>query len=97
MDENVRGPVTTGLRARGVDCLTAREDGYDHTDDEFVLARATGLGRVVLTYDNDFLRIAHEWLAEGRSFPGIIKSNGRRIPPGVEIEQVLRICLNSRP
>ncbi len=92
LDENVRGPVTRGLRTHDVDCLTAMEDGYDCTHDELVLARATALGRVVLTYDDDFLRIAHQWLAESRPFPGIIKSNGKRVPPGIEIEQVWHIC-----
>lgn len=37
MDENVRGAITRGLRRRGVDVVTAWEDGRAATPDPDVL------------------------------------------------------------
>ena len=60
MDEQVPGPLTDGLRRRGVDVLTAQGDGRGETDDEDLLDRAAELGRVLVTEDQDFLRIADQ-------------------------------------
>ena len=43
MDEQVHLAITTGLRVRGVDVLTAQEDGRSNTPDDVVLDRATEL------------------------------------------------------
>ena len=58
MDVHVRRAVTTGLRLRGVDILTAQEDGAGEFDDPRLLDRATELGRVLLTQDDDLLKEA---------------------------------------
>jgi len=47
MDVHVRAEVTDGLRARGVDVLTAQEDGTAELDDPELLDHATALGRVL--------------------------------------------------
>jgi predicted nuclease of predicted toxin-antitoxin system len=57
-DENVPGAIVEGLRQRGIDVLTAQEDGFDETPDPLVLDRAGELGRVLFTRDDDFLREA---------------------------------------
>lgn len=54
MDVNVPGPITRQLRRRGVDVLTAQEDGHDAVPDELMLARATALGRILFTHDIRF-------------------------------------------
>jgi hypothetical protein len=72
MDHHVADAITTNLRQRGVDVMTAREDGATRTDDEALLARATLLGRALFTHDNDFLRIGPDWQRGGRSFAGVI-------------------------
>lgn len=41
MDHNVPRAVTVGLRLRGVDVITAYEDGADDMDDSALLDRAT--------------------------------------------------------
>jgi hypothetical protein len=59
-DENVAFPVVVALRAAGHDLVTALEDGRanQHIPDPDVLARATGLGRAVLTGNRrDFVRL----------------------------------------
>jgi predicted nuclease of predicted toxin-antitoxin system len=58
MDVHVRRAVTTGLRLRGVDVLTAQEDGAGGFDDPRLLNRATELGRVLFTQDDDLLKEA---------------------------------------
>ena len=58
-DVHVRAAVTEGLRLRGVDVLTAQEDGAATMDDPDLLDRAGELGRVIFTQDQDFLREAH--------------------------------------
>ena len=40
LDHNVRSAVAVGLRRRGVDVLTAAEDGRERLEDEALLARA---------------------------------------------------------
>ncbi len=58
MDHHVHGAITAGLRRRGVDCLTAEEDGTSRLHDEQLLERATYLGRVLFTNVEDLLVIA---------------------------------------
>ena len=49
LDVHVRRAVTAGLRLRGVDVLTAQEDGAREYDDASLLDRAAELGRVLFT------------------------------------------------
>ena len=72
LDHNVRAAVAGGLRQRGIDVLTAYEDGAAELDDESLLDRAAQLGRVFFTHDDDFLVIAHRWQEAKRSFIGIV-------------------------
>jgi uncharacterized protein with PIN domain len=68
MDEHVPTAVTTGLRLRGVDVLTAREAGLLAASDKEHLALAADEGRVLFTQDADFLRLH----AEGIAHTGIV-------------------------
>ncbi len=54
-DENFPGPIVRRLRLLGHDVLTAHDDGRanQRIPDPDVLARATALGRAVLTDDRD--------------------------------------------
>jgi predicted nuclease of predicted toxin-antitoxin system len=72
MDHNLHEAITRALVARKVNCLTARDDNAAQFDDEALLRRASELGRVVVTHDTDFLRIASAWLREGKVFNGVI-------------------------
>jgi predicted nuclease of predicted toxin-antitoxin system len=72
LDHNVRAAVVAGLRQRGVDVLTAYEDGAAEWDDETLLRHAHDLQRVFFTHDEDFLAIADRWLTAKRPFSGIV-------------------------
>jgi predicted nuclease of predicted toxin-antitoxin system len=58
MDVHVPAAITDGLRLRGVDVLTAQEDGTGEFFDSDLLDRATALGRVLFTQDKGLLREA---------------------------------------
>ena len=64
MDVHVRRAITEGLRLRGVGVLTAQEDGAGDFEDPDLLDRATALGRVLFTQDDDLLREANQCLAD---------------------------------
>ena len=55
MDHHVPKAITNGLRLRGVDVLTAYEDGTREYEDADLLDRATELQRVLFTQDDDLL------------------------------------------
>lgn len=48
MDQHVPRSITVGLRLRGVDVITAYEDGTSNMDDSELLDRARELGRVLV-------------------------------------------------
>ncbi len=54
-DVHVPLAITRGLRRRGIDVLTAQEDGAATLTDEHLLDRAMGLKRILFTQDEDFL------------------------------------------
>ena len=72
MDVHVPGAITEGLRRRGVDVLTSQEDGTRRADDEQLIARATALGRLLVSQDEDLLTLAAQWQAAGWEFAGLI-------------------------
>src|SRR4051794_34263836 len=55
MDVHVPAAITRALRRRGLDVLTAQEDGAARMLDPALLDRVAELGRVVFTRDTDFL------------------------------------------
>jgi len=86
MDHHVPGPVTSALRRRGYDVLTAAEDQAEERDVEILLARATQQGRVFVTQDRDLLSLAQVWREEGKPFFGIVYSRQQRVSYSEMIE-----------
>ena len=82
MDVHVPRAVTSGLRRRGVDVLTAQEDGSATLDDPPLLDRATELGRALYTQDDDLLAEARRRQLEGVPFAGVIYSHQMNSPVG---------------
>src|SRR5262249_15917095 len=72
MDVHVRRAGSAGLGLRSVDVLTAQEDGIGELPDPELLDRATELGRVLFTQDDDLLREAKRRQQTGESFAGLI-------------------------
>jgi hypothetical protein len=86
MDHHVPLAISEGLRQRGVDVLTATADGSAALDDEALLQRATQLGRVLFSQDQDLLAITHEWQKAGRDFSGLAYAHQL----GISIGQAIR-------
>jgi hypothetical protein len=97
MDHHVPSGVTRGLRQRGVDVLTAGEDGRARLDDEELFARSTGLDRVIYSQDEDFLEIAARWQKMGRRFAGLVYARQGRIAIGKAIEDLEFIAKTAEP
>ena len=77
MDVHIRRAVTSALRLRSVDVLTAQEDGATQLDDDLLLQRATELGRVLVSQDEDLLREGAHPLRDGTRFSGAEGKNVR--------------------
>jgi hypothetical protein len=82
MDVHIRRAVVVSLRLRSIDVLTAQEDGSAELDDDRLLERATELGRVLVSQDEDLLREGVRMLREHIDFSGIIYSHQLRITIG---------------
>jgi hypothetical protein len=72
MDVHVPGPITTQLRIRGVDVLTAQEDGHRRSSDDELLRRATSLGGPDFTQDVLFRVLAEKWQGQSSEFAGLL-------------------------
>jgi len=72
MDHHVPVAITKGLRRRGVEVLTAEEDGATTRSDPELLDRALALSRVIFTRDDDFLREAARRQHASEPFAGVI-------------------------
>src|SRR5439155_12701008 len=66
----------------GVDVITAHEDGTSELDDAALLDRASGLGRVFFTRDDDLLAEAAKRQREGIPFHGTIYAHQLRVSIG---------------
>lgn len=77
--------------------LTAYEDGRAEADDETILDRATALGRVVFSQDEDFLAIAAQWQRVARPFAGVIFGSQESLTIGQAIEYLELIAKVSGP
>ena len=71
-DECVDARIVAGLRRRGVDIVTAADERLLGADDETHLQRASELDRVVVSSDQDFLRLAHQRAEDGADHPGLL-------------------------
>ncbi len=92
-DHNVPQAIVSGLRLRGFDVLTAREDGADQRDDELLLERSAALGRFLISEDRDFSGITARWLREGRSFAGVANIPRQRLSVGQILDDLEPIAL----
>jgi Domain of unknown function (DUF5615) len=88
MDVHVRRAVTVALRLRSVDVLTAQEDGAEELDDDPLLQRATELGRILVSQDEDLLPVGAQRLREHHDFSGLVYAHQLRITIGQMVEDL---------
>jgi hypothetical protein len=97
VDHNVRAEIVSGLRDRGVDCLTAADNGRARVDDDVLLSRALELGRVMLSMDEDMLAIATSWMRASRAFSGLIYAHQLGVTIGGVVIDVELLTTHSDP
>jgi hypothetical protein len=88
MDVHVPRAVTTALRLRKVDVVTAQEDGMAELDDADLLRRATELGRILVSQDQDLLREGARRQQENGDFSGIVYGHQLRVTIGQMVEDL---------
>ena len=88
MDVHVPRPITRGLRRREVDVLTAQEDGTARWEDAPLLDRATELGRVLFSQDEDLLIEAARRQRTEVPFGGVIYAPQLALSVGQFIDEL---------
>lgn len=92
MDVHVRRAITEGLRRNGVDVLTAQDDGGAMLADPDLLDRATKLGRVLFSMDDDLLTEATMRQSAAIPFTGVIYAHQLRITIGQAVRDLTLIA-----
>ena len=88
MDVHVPAAITRGLLLRGVDVMTAQVDGTTQLEDPELLDRATELGRVLFSQDEDLLAEAALRQRSRRPFGGVIYAHQLGITIGRAIQDL---------
>src|SRR5687768_13223569 len=96
MDHHVPYAITHGLRLRGVDVLTAEEDGTARFPDPELLDRATALDRLLFTQDDDLIREAVQRQRSGQSSMGVIYTHQHNLGIGECIDRLELIAQAGR-
>ena len=97
MDVHVPRPITRGLRRREVDALTAQADGTTRWDDPSLLDRATELGRVLFSQDEDLLMEAAQRQRSGVPFAGVIFAPQLALSVGQFIDELELLAKAGKP
>jgi uncharacterized protein with PIN domain len=97
MDHHVPHAITLGLRLRGLDVLTAYEDGRSEQHDVALLDRAAELGRVLFTRDDDLLAEATKRQRTGIPFSGIVYAHQLRVAIGRCVQDLTIIAEAGAP
>lgn len=97
MDVHVPQGVTDQLRRRGVEVLTAIEDGRRRQADLRVFERSVELHRVMVTQDKGFRILAEHWQREGRVFDGLIYAGQAKVSVGRMVSDLELIANASEP
>jgi len=92
MDVHVPAAITRALRRRGIDVLTAQEDGAALLEDVELLERASALGRVIFTRDRDFLAEAVRRRREDIPFATVVYAHQLHVPIGRCVEDLALIA-----
>jgi predicted nuclease of predicted toxin-antitoxin system len=92
MDVHVPAAITRGLLLRRIDVLTAQLDGAAELADPALLDRATDLGQVLFSQDEDLLTEAARRQRRQQPFAGLIYGHQLRITIGQAIEDLEILC-----
>jgi Domain of unknown function (DUF5615) len=97
MDHHVHAAITEGRRRRGVEVITAQEDGAARFNDEQLLERATQLRCVLFSQDKDLLILTHQWLQTDREFAGLVYAHQLSVTIGQAVRDLELIAKTLDP
>ena len=97
LDVHVPSAVAVQLRRRGIDVLTAIEDGWHARPDDELLDRARELQRVLFTQDIRFRALAEDWQRQSRPFSGLVFGHQLRGTIGQYVEDLELIAKATEP
>jgi predicted nuclease of predicted toxin-antitoxin system len=87
LDEHISTQIATGLRRRNIDVTTTVEAGLTGSTDVEQLEFASSSGRVMVTQDNDFLRLH----AQGAGHAGIAYCQQQSLSVGEMLRRVILV------
>jgi len=87
LDEHISAGIAAGLRRRNIDVTTAADAGLIGATDVAHLEFAASAERVVVTQDDDFLRLH----AQGATHAGIAYCQQQSMPVGEMLRRVILI------
>lgn len=97
MDVHVPRSVSDALRQRGVDVLTAQDDGAATMTDPELLARASSLQRVLVSQDTDLIVEARRRIADAEPFAGVVYAHQLRLTIGQLVDELTTIAIAGEP
>lgn len=97
MDHHVPKAITIALRSRGVDVLTAYDDGREETEDLDLIIRASELNRVVFTHDHHFFEKTAILQKEGVHFMGVVYAHHLQVSIGMCVTELEIIAKQGEP
>jgi hypothetical protein len=92
LDVHVPQAIAEQLERRGVDVLTALQDGTTLCPDDELLDRSTQLHRVLVTFDVRFKVMAEDWQRKGRRFGGLIYAHPLHTSIGQLVKDLELFC-----
>jgi hypothetical protein len=90
-DQHMPAGISRGLLRRGVDVLTAQAAGRCGLPDDQQFRFATSVGRVIVTFDTDYLALAAAALTAGESFAGVAWCPEKKYGYGELIQQLMSV------
>ena len=97
MDVHIPMAITRQLRLRGVDTVTATEEGTNQLPDDQLLMLAGSQGRALFTHDIRFKALAEGWQRAGRSFAGLIYGHAESASLGQYVRDLELIAKAAEP
>ena len=95
-DEHVPFAIVQGLRKRGMDVLTVQDVDAQTEDDDVLLDRALAEERVILTTDQDFLRLASQLAQSGETSAPIFFWPQQRRSIGQMVRRIIQAASGSK-
>ncbi len=92
MDVHVPRAVTTALRLRGIDVITAQQDGSGALSDNELLLRAASLRCIMVSQDDDIFREGARFQHEGIEFAGVVYAHQMAVSIGQMVEDLTLIA-----